>query len=291
MSFEPLRGSSPTRDSLDNYHGTTGHPRGIPAAAHNTPNPFHDPPGGSRQPQSYEDFRATGKSIELHDRDTFLGAGQGPRASGGIMAQIPGKKTWARVRLVLRILSLLCSVVTGGLIVAVLMIYMKTKNRRFRDEMLWPKDPMMVPTYYMLVAAIVTVLVHIGLIISHFYDKSKYYTEAYTKRDRISSYIQLVLFLTWIVGGFLARLYTRDKYGEGNDLWTWSCAQSWHRDWSGTGGQDGRGGGVHFGNVCEWLRAAYYTSYLNALLEFGSILTFTLNHCVARSKGYKGPMR
>ncbi|KAF8473278.1 hypothetical protein BDZ91DRAFT_780044 [Kalaharituber pfeilii] len=241
----------------------------------------------NKPPQSYEEFRATGKSIELQDatdtRSLASTTATAPPPRGaitGLRARFPGKSTWAKVRLVLRIMSLLCSLATGLLVGAVLVTYHKTKGKRYRDEMLWPKNPMLVPTYYMLIAAIVTIIVHIGLIISHFYDRSRYYTEALTKRDKISSWIQFFLGITWVVGGLLARIYTYDKYGEGNDLWSWSCTSAWHV-------ATRQNGVVKFWAVCIWLRSAYSTAYFNSMLEFFSIITFSINHCIARREGYQ----
>ena len=106
-------------------------------------------------------------------------------------------------------------------------------------------------------AAPVSILIHIGLIISHFHDRSYYYTEALTTRDKVSSVIQTLLGIVWIVGGFLARLYTRDQYGKGNDLWTWSCDVAWQDALSGT---TWGGGVVKFASVCVCIRLAFYSA-------------------------------
>ena len=117
-----------------------------------------------------------GPSIELH-------------ATGGrpttLRNHFPGKRAWANVRLLLRVGSLLCSVVTGLLVGAVIATWKHTRSERWMDEMLWPKNPQLVPTYYMISASVITIVAHLGLIIAHCGSKERYLTEAYTKRDRV----------------------------------------------------------------------------------------------------------
>ena len=105
----------------------------------------------------------------------------------------------------------------------------------------------------MLTASCITVLVHIGLIISHCGDGERYLTEAYTKQDRISTVVQLGLGLVWVVGAVLPRVYRGERYGEGNDLWGWSCTVAWH----GAGGGLLRSGGVKWVTVCRVFGWAY----------------------------------
>ena len=117
-----------------------------------------------------------GPSIELH-------------ATGGrpttLRNHFPGKRSWANVRLLLRVCSLVCSVITGLLVGAVIATWKHTRSERWADEMLWPKNPQLIPTYYMISASVVTIVAHLGLIIAHCGSKERYLTEAYTKRDRV----------------------------------------------------------------------------------------------------------
>ena len=65
--------------------------------------------------------------------------------------------------------------------------------------------------------------------------------------------VQVGLGLVWIVGGVLARVYKEERYGEGNDLWSWSCMEAWHRAGGGLVGQ----GGVRWRTLCGWFWSAY----------------------------------
>ena len=136
-------------------------------------NPFRNP---SRSPSPEVKRQWRGPSIELH-------------ATGGrpttLRHHFPGKSAWAKVRLMLRIGSLVCSVITGMLVGAVIATWKHTRGQRWEDEMLWPKNPQLVPTYYMITASVLTIVAHLGLIIAHCGNKERYLTEAYTKRDRV----------------------------------------------------------------------------------------------------------
>ncbi|KAF8453503.1 hypothetical protein BGX38DRAFT_1141545 [Terfezia claveryi] len=227
------------------------------------PNPFADPaPTRTTLPQGDSHFRSPHlppKPIELQPLSNPtpprpLGRGYTP---GGYLTtlrrRIPGKRTWSTIRLYLRLLSLLLSLSSAFAIAFVFYTFYRTRHHRWRDELLWPKHPQLIPTIYMLTASIVTVFVHIGLITSHCWDRERYLTEAYTKRDKISTVVQLGLGLVWIVGAVLPRVYREQRYGEGNDLWSWSCTEAWHR---AGGGLVGRGG-VKWGTLCKTFGVAY----------------------------------
>lgn len=113
----------------------------------------------------------------------------------------------------------------------------------------------------MLTASCVTIVVHIGLIISHSLDKEKYLTEAYTKRDKISTVVQVGLGLVWIVGAVLPRVYREERYGEGNELWSWSCKEEWHTLGGGLVGGDW----VKWGTLCRLFGGAYWSAVSNCL--------------------------
>lgn len=239
------------------------------------PSPSPDPASTTQRfPESttsYADFRSKNPSsehLELQDRTKSLPGGV--HSGGAFRRHAPGKRTWANVRLALRFLSLVCSILTGIAIGFVLATFTSTRHDRWRDELLWPKDPQLVPTIYMMAAASITVLVHIGLIISHFVNRERYLTEAYTKRDRIATVIQLLLGATWLVGGMLASIYKKDKVGERNDLWSWSCTS----DWQLAGNLAGKGNvgadGPSWDLVCRSLRGAY-TSAVSYSITLGGM--------------------
>ncbi|RPB20233.1 hypothetical protein L211DRAFT_530801 [Terfezia boudieri ATCC MYA-4762] len=253
-----------------------------------SPNPFADPaPTRTTLPQ-----RLPPKPIELQPFSYPTPPPQTPPPGRGytpggslttLRRRIPGKRTWSNIRLCLRFLSLLLSLSTAFAIAFVFYTFSRTRHHRWRDELLWPKHPQLIPTIYMLTASFVTVFVHIGLITSHYWDRERYLTEAYTQRDKISTVVQLGLGLVWIVGAVLPRVYREKRYGEGNDLWSWSCTEAWH---GAGGGLVGRGG-VKWGTFCRTFEGAYGSAALNALLEFLSVTTFSINTCVAKGRGYQ----
>ena len=150
-----------------------GPPPTVATTSTGTGNPFRDI---SRSPSPAVKHQQRGPSIELH-------------ATGGrpttLRHHFPGKSAWAKVRLLLRVGGLLCSVVTGLLVGAVVATWKHTRGQRWEDEMLWPKNPQLVPSYYMIAVSVVTIVAHVGLIIAHCGNKERYLTEAYTKRDKV----------------------------------------------------------------------------------------------------------
>lgn len=150
MSYEPFRGAAPP-----------------PVTSTSPPRQNTSPSRRGQVSQSYEEFRATGKSIELTDAtDTRGRTGAPPQAQYGYTVspysgnqppvrspnyRIPGKSLWAKIRLFLRVLSVLASLTTGLLVGLVLKKYMETKHQRNTEELFWPKDLKLEPTYYMIV--------------------------------------------------------------------------------------------------------------------------------------------
>ena len=97
----------------------------------------------------------------------------------------------------------MCSVVTGLLVGAIFATWKHTEGEELENEKLWPDNPQLIPTYYMIAASIVTIVAHVGLIIVHCRNRERYLTEAYTKRDRV------MFFFSFLSSSLLALLLPR----------------------------------------------------------------------------------
>ncbi|KAF8473279.1 hypothetical protein BDZ91DRAFT_395641 [Kalaharituber pfeilii] len=196
---------------------------------------------------------------------TTIAEGSFPHPLQTVPQEAPWRegKALIRVRLLVGGICLGAAAATAVSHAEVLRAYVMTRE----GTNLWPDDPIIWPTTFMVVIACISATFHIYCFASHFFFQDHSQPPApkiLRRRHIIRTISHTILAVLWLLGTLLGSIFAKYNVSQGRDIWSWSCKYAPPEirmsGWSGEGG-------VRLWTVCWMATGGRICSYLYIILE------------------------